>query len=143
MFLGFELDTRRMETRLPSHKLEEIRWEVQQWVGRKSVTWKELESVAGKLVHASHVVKPGKTFMRYLFELLSGVRKAHHHVHLGAAARSDLLWWYTFMGQWNGVNMIHHALASPVEVWTDVSGSFGCGHYAQRSPDGFSSHGEV
>ena len=126
-FLGFELDTRRMETRLPSHKLEETRREVQQWIGRKSATRKELESVAGKLAHASRVVKPWKTFMRHLFELLSGVRKAHHHVRLGATARSDLLWWYTFMEQWNGVNMIHHALAPPVEVWTDASGSFGCG----------------
>ena len=126
-FLGFELDTRRMETRLPSHKLEVTRREVQQWIGRKSATRKELESVAGKLANASRVVKPGKTFMRHLFELLSGVRKALHHVRLGATARSDLLWWYTFMEQWNGVNMIHHALAPPVEVWTDASGSFGCG----------------
>ena len=126
-FLGFELDTRKMETRLPSHKLEELHQEVQLWAGRKSATRKELESVVGKLVHASRVVRPGKTFLRHLFELLSGVRKAHHHVRLGAVARSDLLWWCTFMEQWNGVNMIYHPLAPSVEIWTDASGSFGCG----------------
>ena len=57
-FLGFELDTRRMETRLPSHKLEELHQEVQRWAGRKSATRKELESVVGKLAHASRVVRP-------------------------------------------------------------------------------------
>ena len=44
-FLGFELDTKSMETRLLNHKLEEVRWEVQLWMGRKSTTRKELESV--------------------------------------------------------------------------------------------------
>ena len=44
-FLGFELDTKSMETRLPNHKLEEVRREVQLWMGRKSTTRKELESV--------------------------------------------------------------------------------------------------
>lgn len=142
-FLGFELDTREMEMRLPSHKLVETLQEVQQWRGRKSATRKELESLVGKLAHGRRVVRPGKTFMRHLFELLSGVRKAHHHVRLGAMARADLLWWHTFMEQWNGVCMIHHPLAPSAEVWTDASGSFGCGHYAHPFIDGFSSHGEV
>ena len=104
-FLGFELDTKSMETRLPNHKLEEVRWEVQLWIGRKSATRKELESVVGRLAHVSRVVKP---FLRHLFELLSVARKAHHHVRLGAVARSDLLWWCMFMEQWNGVSMIHY-----------------------------------
>ena len=126
-FLGFELDTKSMETRLPNHKLEEVRREVQLWMGRKSATRKELESVVGKLAHVSRVVKPGKTFLRHLFELLSVAQKAHHHVQLGAVACSDLLWWCIFMEQWNGVSIIHHPLVSPVGIWTDASGSFGCG----------------
>ena len=126
-FLGFELDTKSMETRFPNHKLEEVRQKVQLWMGRKSATRKELESVVGKLAHASRVVKPRKTFLRHLFELLSVARKAHHHVWLGAVARSNLLWWCIFKEQWNGVSMIHHPLVSPVRIWTDASGSFGCG----------------
>ena len=74
----------------------------------------ELESIVGKLAHASRVVKPGKTFMRRLFKLLSGVSRAHHHVRLGVAAWSDLLWWYTFMAQWNGIGMISHPRGTSV-----------------------------
>ena len=70
-FLGFELDTRNMETRLPNHKLEKVRWEVQLWMGRKSATQKELESIVRELAHANWVVKPGKTFLRHSFEPLS------------------------------------------------------------------------
>ena len=37
-FLGFELDAKSMETRFPNHKLEEVRQEVELWMGRKSTT---------------------------------------------------------------------------------------------------------
>jgi len=32
-----------------------------------------------------------------------------------------------FMEQWNGVSMFQYPPASSVEIWTDASGSFGCG----------------
>jgi len=126
-FLGFQLDSTQWEVRLPHSKLEATWQEVRQWVERKSGTRKELESIVGKLAHATRVVKPGKTFRRHLFKLLSGVSRAHHHVHLGVAARSDLLWWYTFMAQWNGIGMISHPRGTSVVIWSDASGSFSCG----------------
>ena len=49
------------------------------------------------------LVKPGKTFMRCLFEALAGVRCSHHHIRLASAVRTDILWWHTFMADWNGV----------------------------------------
>ena len=122
-FLGFQLDSSRWEVRLPRSKLEATRQEVSRWVERRTGTRRELESIVGKLAHASRVVRPG---MRHLFELLSGISKAHHHVCLGVAARSDLLWWYTFMAQWNGIGMITHPCGATVDIWSDASGSYGC-----------------
>ena len=91
-FLGFKLDSVRNEIRLPWEKLEDIRKEIQEWIGKKSCRKKELESLIGRLNHASRVVKPGKTFMRRLFEALAGAHRSHHHIRLGAAVRSDILW---------------------------------------------------
>ena len=128
-FLGFELDSSTLEIRLPQAKLREIPRLISTWVGRKSCSRKELESLVGQLGHASRVVAPGKTFMRQLFELLAGVRQAHHHIRLNAAFRSDLLWWATFLDTWNGVAMMQsYSRSQPAhQVWTDASGHFGCG----------------
>ena len=128
-FLGFELDSSTLEIRLPQAKLREIQRLISTWVGRKSCSRKELESLVGQLGHASRVVAPGKTFMRRLFELLAGVRQAHHHIRLNAAFRSDLLWWATFLDSWNGVAMMQsYSRNQPAhQVWTDASGHFGCG----------------
>ena len=126
-FLGFELDSLREEIRIPNRKLEDIKEELERWIGRKSCQKTDLESLVGRLCHASRVVKPGKTFMRRLFEALSGVRRSHHHIRLGPAIRSDILWWHTFMAEWNGVSIIPHPRPPSAVLWSDASGSFGCG----------------
>ena len=68
-------------------------------------------------------------FTRRVFELLGVARQAHHHIRLGLPFHSDMRWWATFLGTWNGVTMLPgHATGQPAHhVWTDVSGGFGCG----------------
>ena len=104
--MGFELDSMALIIRLLEEKLTELRQLIQTWVGRKSCSRKELESLVGKLGHAARVMTPGRTFMRCMFELLASVRQAHHHVRLNTAFCSDLLWWVTFLDTWNGVTMM-------------------------------------
>jgi len=77
-------------------------------------------------------VKPGKTFTRCLIELLAGFRKPYHHIWINRELKADLMWWITFMSSWNGT-----AIITPTEqgrrehhIWTDASGSFGCGAVA-------------
>ena len=126
-FLGLELDYMALIIWLPEEKLTELRQLIQMWVGRKSCSRKELESLVGKLGHAARVVTPGRTFMRRVFELLAGMRQDHHHVHLNTAFRSDLLWWATFLDTWNGVTMMQTLTpGQPIHhVWTNASGHFG------------------
>ena len=86
-FLGIELDTIKEITRLPPCKLEELQSLVTTWVGRKSCWKQDLESLVGKLQHACKVVRPGWTFLRRMFEILHGVLKKHHHIHLNHVFR--------------------------------------------------------
>ena len=96
-------------------KLEEIVAMLKQWEGRKAGSKKELESLVGKLSFAAWVVTPGRTFMGRLFKLLRGAEQ-------GSPFQSDILWWLTFMEEWNGISMIGRPTAR-----TDASGHFGCG----------------
>ena len=128
-FLGIEIDTSAMQLRLPHTKLTELRSLLKEWRLKRACRKRELESLTGKLQHASSVVKPGRTFLRRLFELLAGTRKDHHHIPLRGAARSDIAWWDIFIEAWNGVSIIHpHGLEEvTLHLWTDAAGGSGCG----------------
>ena len=128
-FLGFELDSQAMKVRLSPTKLRELQTLVHQWVGKKTCERRELESLVGKLAHASRVVKPGRTFMRRMFELLGGARRPYHHIRLNLSFRSDLLWWDCFLSSWNGCRMIPADQAQALHIWTDASGHYGCGAF--------------
>ena len=105
-FLGIELDTVAMEMRLPQAKLIELRTLVQSWSRKRSCEKRELSSLIGKLQHASKVVRPGRTFLRRMFEQLVVAKKMHHHVRLNQSFRSDLAWWEVFLVTWNGVSLL-------------------------------------
>ena len=128
-FLGIELNTKEMSLRLPAEKLLELRMLVASWLGMRFCTVKELESLVGKLQHASKVIRPGRTFMRRMFELLKGARRGQQFARLNAPIKSDLQWWHLFMAQWNGVAMMANSgqVASGRHLYSDASGTFGCG----------------
>ena len=90
VFLGFELDTEVMEVRLPPQKLRRILDLVEDWLRKRSCKKHDLECLLGHLQHAAIVVRPGRTFVRRLLELLGAFRNRDHWIRLGCAVRSDL-----------------------------------------------------
>ena len=126
-FLGFELDSLHNEIRIPGQKMQDIKTEVARWISKKSCRRKKLKSLIGCLSHASRVVQPGNTFMPCLFETLAWSRRAHHHIRLSSAVHADILWWHTFMAEWNGVRIIPHSGSPSAVLWMDASRSFGFG----------------
>ena len=135
VFLGFELDTVAWEIRLPRQKLEELKELIRLWVGRRICSRKELESLVGKLGHAAQVVRPGKTFMRRLFELKAAMGQARGKIRLNNGFR---LWWATFLEPWNGVKMMKdNSQQQAASIWTDASGSFGCGAWDPATSEWF------
>ena len=132
-FLGIELDTRALILRLPDGKLAELKALLADWMGKKSCLKKDLQSLTGKLQHASKVVRPGRTFMRRMFDLLKGISRKQQFIRLNTAFRSDLVWWYVFLEKWNGTSMMPTELKTPrYQLITDASGTFGCGAYSEN-----------
>ena len=68
-FAGIELDTCKMEARLPLDKLSKCRLLLNDFLTRKKVTFKELQSVIGLLNFTCSVVVPGRTFLRRMINL--------------------------------------------------------------------------
>ena len=96
----------------------------------KEARKKELQSLVGLLHDASVIVCPGHTFLRRLINLID-LRPANSFLHLNLAARSDILWWRSFIESWNGLSMMQPSrIQNPDIVLTsDASGSWGCGAY--------------
>ena len=129
-FLGILIDTQAYELRLLADKLSRLQALRDRWLPRRSWTKKDLESLIGYLSHAATVVRPGRTFLRHIFTLLTTVNAPHYFIHLNASARADLQWWKCFLQDWNGTSLL--PLPSPsVHVYSDASGSWGCGALVQ------------
>ena len=126
-FLGFELDTVSMIVRLPTEKLCRTKELVGEWVEKKACKKHDLESLLGHLQHAATVVRPGRTFVQRLIELLSRVKKPYRWIRISATTRSDLQWWRQFMEDWNGVALMPQVSQPTVSIESDASGSWGCG----------------
>ena len=130
-FLGMELDSQKMEIRLPADKLERLRQLLTDWKGRKAGKKRELLSLIGYLQHASKAVRQGRSFLRRLIALSTAVKKLDNFVRLNISARSDIQWWSLFAARWNGTSMLMcFDRANPqISVTSDASGTWGCGAY--------------
>lgn len=126
-FLGIVVDTVAFQLRLPEEKLQVMRGLVGNWSGRRSCPYKELESLLGHLSHAASVIIDGKLFTRHLFTLLGAARSRHHYVHLDGAAQADLSWWGCVLHHWNGRSFFPFVGLPDLHLFTDASGTFGCG----------------
>ena len=132
-FLGIELDTIEMEMRLPLKKLSRLQEIITSWRQKKSCLRKDLESLVGHLCHACKVVRPGRRFLRGMFQLLTNCKRKHYFIRLSCAFRADLEWWHFFLASWNGSSMLFTIKAANpgVHVWSDASGSWGATAWCQ------------
>ena len=92
-FARIELDTLRMEARLPADKTEKCKLLIASFLRRKKVTLREIQSLTGLLNFACSVVVPGRAFLRRLIDLTKGITSAHHFIRLKKAVKADLELW--------------------------------------------------
>jgi len=133
--LGIEIDSAAMELRLPADKLTRLAGLLEAWHGRKAGIRRDLESLVGMLQHASKVVRPGRIFLRRIYDLLAATNhfKPHFTVRLNRECRADIDWWHRFIRSWNGTSLLRQAraLTPDVHLWSDASGHWGCGAHWQ------------
>ncbi|XP_048578830.1 uncharacterized protein LOC125560693 isoform X2 [Nematostella vectensis] len=131
-FMGIELDTLRMEARLPSDKLERLKASLRDFKRKRSARLIELQSLIGTLQFACRVVVPGRTFLQRIIDLTRRVNHRFHHVKLSHGFFQDLAIWQQFTENWNGkAFFLEEAIrTSPdMELYSDASGSIGFGGY--------------
>ena len=101
-FVGIELDTIKMEARLPEDKVLKCKHLISDFLRRKKVTLREVQSLAGLLNFACSVVLPGRAFLRRLADLTIGIRSPFHYIRLKSEVKADLRVWGDFLTDFNG-----------------------------------------
>ncbi len=136
-FLGIEIDSVAARLRLPADKLERLTLLLHEWAFKRSCLQKELESLIGLLNHACKVIRPGRSFLRRMLDLLHATCHPPRGVvpiRLNKGFQSDLAWWLTFTEAWNGTFLLATPFHMPHATMTsDASGSWGCGAWYLRS----------
>ena len=123
-FLGIELDTRQMMARLPLDKLDKYKNDILATITCNKITLRELKSIIGKLQFATTVVKPGRPFLRRLYDLTLQATKPHHYIRLTKSVKHDLDIWFHFLEHYNGKTMIRKLLGTDsrsIHLYTDAS----------------------
>ncbi|PJE77719.1 hypothetical protein CI610_03354 [invertebrate metagenome] len=124
-FLGIELDSIRMQARLPNDKLVKIRNLLASFQQKAKVTLRELQSLIGLLNFACSVITPGRPFLRRLIDLTRGLTKPNHHVRLNREAKADIRAWLHFIQSYNGVTLFLSDIwesSARLHFYTDASG---------------------
>ena len=103
---GVEIDTNLMQVRLPPDKLRKISTSLNEFLSRKKVTLRQLQSLIGLLNFACTAIVPGRSFLRRLIALTMRVRKPNHWIRLTSEARADLKAWLMFIQSFNGRSML-------------------------------------
>ena len=128
IYLGFVLDTVKLELQLPLVKLEKVRSALTLWSGRKRGSKRELLSLIGLLQHCCQAVVHGRPFLRRLIDKAHSVAELHQFVSLSSWERDDLDFWLTLLRQWNGKSLFFNSVwekAPDLSVSSDAAGSLG------------------
>ena len=119
-----------MEARLPEEKLQKCRSLLTEFLSRRSVCLKELQSLIGLLNFTCLVVVPGRAFLRRLIDLTKGVGKPHYHIRISQGARLDLDMWLRLLRDYNGRSFFLDDIwetSHTLQLYTDSAGSIGFG----------------
>ena len=129
-FAGIELDSVQSQARLPADKLVKCTSLIVDFLRRKKVSLKEVQSLTGLLNFACSVVVPGRCFLRRLIDLTVGARRSHHLIRVTREVREDLQVWLAFLQNFNGKSFFLDEVwfSSPkLDLYTDASGALGFG----------------
>ena len=121
---GVEVDTDRMIARLPEKKLKKARSLVKGLVWVKRTQLQRFQQVLGFLNFACKVVRPGRTFLRRLYDKCSSASLPHHFVRIDQEARKDLKAWWHFLSEYNGVSLLlkeEWVSSSKLRIQSDAS----------------------
>lgn len=138
-FLGIELDSVKLQARLPAQRFAELQQLMVEWGKRTQASVRDLQRLAGLLNFACQVVRPGRFYLAGIFSRISRLLvegcQPNRQFPITRAVSADLIWWQEFLPRWNGVSLLYEADwrdATTIELFTDACEDGFGGHFKER-----------
>ena len=114
--LGVLVDTVSMTARVTPERIAEILSLLNKFPPRRDeCTLTQLRSLIGKLTYVSKCVVSARAFLRRSYGLLGSSRRPGSTViSLTPEFHSDMLWWKSFLVEFNGVSLLSPSTLVPV-----------------------------
>lgn len=92
-FLGVNIDSVQMTVGLTGDKVVALEDKLARAKGKRSLSKKDLQSLAGSLNWALQVIEQGKYFVGRLYQSIKRLTKPWQHTRVDDTLRADLNWW--------------------------------------------------
>ncbi|XP_061175932.1 uncharacterized protein LOC133184874 [Saccostrea echinata] len=125
---GIEIDSTRMEARLPFDKIRKVKQKLLDMLGKTRTNLCDLQALIGLLNFACSVIVPGRAFLRRLIDLTCGVKHPNDLIELPHETKADIETWLTFLATFNGKSVFLSEKwfsSDHLTLYTDASGSMG------------------
>lgn len=127
-FLGVVINTEKYTLSLPHKKLSDLQVELVKICKNRSITYRGLQSICGKLNWACQVIYGGRVYMRRLLDAMSKLRRPHHRVRVSGEMKRDIDWWVKIAHTFNGTAPILDPRPT-TPISTDACLTGGGGYY--------------
>jgi len=111
--LGIELDSDRLQARLPTEKKDRTAL-LKEWSTKSFCKRQELESLIGHLHDTCKVAPQGRTFLCRMIDLLCAFRLDDHPIRVNQEFRRDLTWWRELFQTWDGLTFFSMPMWVPI-----------------------------
>ena len=120
MFLGFLFNFENCSVAISEERAAEICIYLTTLIRLPKVNTTHLQSIVGKLVFASQVVRGANTFTWHLFDAVAKIKGCY--MPLSADMHADLGWWLRYLKLENGSRVVHWTVNRPLHCCcTDAS----------------------
>jgi hypothetical protein len=96
-FLGIYINSENMTIGIPETKITDIKHKINNFIGKRRASKKQLQSILGKLSWVARVVPAGRIYLRALIDGIKGLKHPSHKLILTDDIKADLLWWESAM----------------------------------------------
>ena len=105
-YLGVTFNSITFKKSIPPAKLAQLKDTLFTWLKKTSCTKRALQSLTGQLLWVARCVQHSRCFLSRLLAGLRMLSEQHHKMTLTQDMRMDILWWYTYIKEFNGVSFI-------------------------------------
>lgn len=129
---GIEVDTLKMCSRIPKEKIDKAVNTIMPLLKCSFVKLRDVQKVIGLLNFCCKCIKPGRAFLRRLWDVTIGQTNTKNkdcQVRITISAKQDLNAWLIFLRQFNGVCILpkNTVFQPPLHLYSDASKTVGHG----------------